>query len=174
MRTWIVGSLALVLTLGVLPAQAVEPLRLYDDFQGTQLDPAKWAGDQTAAILSEGVPAGGLLDAVREVVLGRLRLGARHYGSAGNDNGTQTGRFRLSFFHPQPVTAIDATLLVTRAEAIGCASNPGVRARARVRLSGFFFNTGSSPASLPSNLNDVLAFVSVQRLSVLRDLAGRC
>jgi hypothetical protein len=151
--------------VGVLPAQAVEPLGLYDDFHGTQLDPAKWAGDQTAAVFSEGLPAGGLLDAVREVVLGRLRLGARHYGSPGNDNGAQTGRFRLSFFHPQPVTAIDATLLVTRAEAVGCASNPGVRARTRARLSGFFFNTGSAPASPPSNSNDVLAFVSVQRLS---------
>jgi hypothetical protein len=45
MRTLMVGSLALVLTVGVLPVQAVEPLALYDDFHGTQLDPAKWAGD---------------------------------------------------------------------------------------------------------------------------------
>jgi hypothetical protein len=165
MRTWIVGGLALVLTVGVLPAQAVEPLGLYDDFHGTQLDPAKWAGDQSAAITISSLPVGGLLDAVREVLFGRLRLGARYYGSPSLDTGAPSGRLRLSFTKPAPVTAIDATLLVTRAEAVGCASNQEFAARAQARLSGFFFNTTTPPTPIVGNTNDVFAFVRVQRWS---------
>jgi hypothetical protein len=68
----------------------------------------------------------------------------------------------LSFTKPAPVTAIEATLLVTRAEAVGCASNPGIPARAQARLSGYFFNTTTPTLG---NTNDVFAFVRVQRWS---------
>jgi hypothetical protein len=156
MRTWIVGSLALVLTIGILPAQAIEPLALYDDFHGTRLDPPKWVADQ-----SEGLPLFGLQDAVREVILGRLRLGANSYA---NPTRSISPRWRAVFTASPRVTAIDATLMVTRAEAVGCASNTAAVTQANARLSGFFFNTAPTGPTAGS-LNDVLAFVRVERWS---------
>ena len=149
MRTWIVGSLALVLTIGILPAQAVEPLALYDDFHGTQLDPAKWVGEQ-------GLP---LLDTAREVVSNRLHLSARSYGSPS----VSSPRWRVAFIQSSAVTAIEATLQVTGAEAVGCDGN-AEPARAQARLSGYFFNA-SPTGSSNGRTDDVFAFVRVQRFS---------
>ena len=162
MRIWIVGGLALVLMFGVLPAQAVEPLVLYDDFHGTQLDPAKWVGDQYSALVDPaGIPVGGFLDMARELFFGRLRLAARYFGYP-FDQFSVPGRLRLSFIKPAVVTAIDATLVVTRAEAVACTSNPDFPARAAARLSGFFFNT---TGATNENTDDVMAYIRVQRQS---------
>lgn len=145
--------------LGSVSAQAVEPLALYDDFSGPSIDGSKWFGIQSGA----------LLDVAREIQGKRLHLAAKSLGISSFPGQTSGSRVRLAFANPDAVEAIRATVEVRKVEATGCPtdldpnSNP---TRARMRLSGFFFNDGTNTG------RDLLALVVIERLSNSTDPEG--
>lgn len=168
--------LALLLVAAGLPAQAQEPLVLYDDFNARNIDSAKWLG---SAVDFTGA------EAVREIVPvnppdqteRQLHLAYRSLGRPTSNAGTERSGLRLNFVDPNPITAIKATIQVGEAEAVGCGANPGVTL-ATARLLGTFFNTG--PAAIPgSGVNDVFAQIRIERSSSapglpVRGRAFRC
>ncbi len=162
-----VGVLVLILAVGVLPAQALEPLALYDDFNTPRLNPTKWTGSEDGTnyfTLPYGRNGGGLLETIREIHGNRLHLSARYSASPFSDIGLGFGgRLRLAFTNPSLVTAIEATLHVRAVEAIGCPTHPGDLSRAQARVGGYFFNTQGPPYN--GNLNDVFATVRLLRSS---------
>jgi hypothetical protein len=142
------------------PAHAVEPLRLYDDFNNPVLNPRKWFG-------SELGEAG--LDIVREAIRGKLRMAAVAYGDPTTDSGKRQERLRLNFTHPNSVSAIAAVARVVKARIHGCAANPRPTV-AETRIGGVFFNSGVPTEG--SRLNDVAAFIEVERISEADGSAG--
>jgi len=147
--------------LAGVSAQAVEPMALYDDFNAKSIDADKWLGQQSGQ-------SGQLLDVAREIHGNRLRLAARTLGNMSSSGGV-SGRLRLAFPNPDAVTAIEATLEVRKVEATSC---PSTFTRAAVRLSGFFFNTGTSTPALGNGTNDVLASVQIERFANSTDPEG--
>jgi hypothetical protein len=149
---WLAGNVL----FGVLycaPAQAVEPLKLYDDFNSALIDPNKWFG-------SELGEAG--LDLVREAVRGKLRMATAAYGNTTSDTGRRQERVRLNFSRPNEVSEIVATVRILKARIQGCAANPDPTI-VETRIGGSFFN--ASVPTLGSHLNDVAAFIEVERIS---------
>lgn len=161
MKVALSSCAGLLMILAGVPVQAVEPLALYDDFNAKSIDASKWSGEQS----------GRLLEVAREIHGNRLRLAARAFGSPSPIPGEFSSRFRLPFTNPAAVTAIEATVAVRKVEATGCPGNP-LPTRAQMRLSGFFFNTGTTPPPPDNGTNDVLAFVRIERFSDSADPEG--
>jgi hypothetical protein len=160
MKLFISCCLALVLILAGSPAEALEELVLYDDFQGTfveslrgkpidlnRWEPTGWEGDS--------------LDLVREIRKKKLRLLNNTY--AGKDTSV-----RVRFPDPKAVTAIMIKGKVKDLELIECAGDDRIRA---LRASGFFFNTGTIPSPVGSE-GDVLASIHVERRGDSSDPPG--
>jgi hypothetical protein len=135
--------------------QALEPFVSYDNFDTKFLDPDKWVGAESNIGLV-------ILESSREIDWGRLHLRNRIYGQTNSDSGWGVGGSRLYFAEGDKVTAIKATVQVNWVEAKGCSNNPSAT-QARVRLSGYFFNTDTPESG--SALNDVLAYIFIQRRS---------
>ena len=161
--------------LGSVSAQAVEPLALYDDFNGDSIDASKWSGQQSGLLLDVAREIRGegrlhLADVAREIPgERRLHLAAKALGIASFPGQTSGARVRLAFANSGAVEAIRAVVEVRKVEATGCPtdldpnSNP---TRARLRLSGFFFDDGT-------NTNrDLLAMVVIERRSDSTDPQG--
>jgi hypothetical protein len=137
------------------PVQALEPFVPYDNFNTIFLDPDKWTGAEN----NFGVV---VLESFREIDWGRLHFRNRIYSGTLSDSGWGVGGTRVYFAEGDKVTAIKARVQVNCVEVKSCASNP-MFTRAAVRLGGSFFNTGTpTPAS---GVNDVLAYISLQRQS---------
>jgi hypothetical protein len=151
-------SCFIVLLVGLLsfPVQALEPFVLYDDFTGRLIDVDKWFGSQnkTGGVVN--------LEDVRLISSGQLRVANCAYSDPNSDSGWNVGGTRLSFTEGDLVTAIKASVKVNRVSVTGCSTN-SFPTQARVRLSGFFFNTGvPTPGSA---VNDVMAYIDVERRS---------
>jgi hypothetical protein len=144
----------------ISPARAVEPLALYDNFNNSLIDPDKWFGAELGR-------AG--LDVVREAARRRLRMAIAAYGNTTSDSGRKQERLRLNFTRPEEVTEIAATLRILRARVQGCAANPDLTV-AETRIGGSFFNSGAPTPG--SHLNDVAAFIEVERTSQADGSAG--
>ena len=138
MKAILGGCVVLLIALAGIPAQALEPLVLYDHFNATRIDPKKWSGLETFA-----APRNPNAEALRLILGGSLWVHLTTYGHMNANRDAQQGRFGLVLAHPGPVTAMAAKVTVLSAEAEDCAANP-VLSRARVQLLGFFFNDGSS------------------------------
>lgn len=168
---WVV----LILIVSAIPSQAHEPLVLYDDFETEFLDEAKWFGRDS---LGSGMT---ILETVREIdrtqvyyrlnpwsdefpclTPGRLRLALRTYGNQASGGSVSSAYMRLHFSHPEDIRTIQATLEVQGVHATGCGSNPAPT-QSRVRIHGYFFNSGAFPPD--SGLNDVYAQINVRRRS---------
>jgi hypothetical protein len=141
------------------PVQALEPLVPYDNFNSIFLDPDKWTGTES----NIGVV---ILESFREIDWGRLHFRNRIYSTTLSDTGWGVGGTRVTFAEADKVTAIKARVQVNWVEVKGCATNP-MFTRAAVRLSGLFFNTGTPTPG--SGVNDVLAYISIQRQSDYTD-----
>jgi hypothetical protein len=137
------------LVFACFDARAAEPLALFDNFNKGLLNSSKWIGYER-----EGPAA---LEAVRQIENGRLHLFVRAYGVNGS---ISNGGTRLSLLSIKPINAIRATIMVKRTAAKDCQGS-GDTTRARARIAGYFFNTGS--ATPGSSLNDVFAWVGLER-----------
>jgi hypothetical protein len=138
MKATLGGCVVLLLVLAGIPAQALEPLVLYDDFNAKRIDPAKWSGTEGFAAARNPNA-----EAVRVILGGALRVLLTTYGDMSASSDAQHGRFGLALANPGPVTAMAAKVTVFTAGAEQCPDNPET-SRARAQLLGFFFNDGSS------------------------------
>ncbi len=136
-------------------AQSSQELSIYDNFNQQFLNPSKWATSSPCFTWS-------VLECVREIQNGRLRLAVRGYGATNSNQGTQYGESELHFINPTPIRTIAAELVVRRTSAQSCAANanPDEGGHAHSLLSGTFFNSGSGSPD-----DDVQAFLILDRFS---------
>jgi hypothetical protein len=137
----------------VYAQQPSTTLMLYDNFDERFLSPSKWSPYGACFTWS-------VLECVREIRDGRLRLAVRNYGVTTSNQGSQYGPSELHFVNPAPIKAIAAQLVVQRTTAVGCPTNTGEGSHAHALLSGTFFNSGSGIAG-----DDVQAFLILDRFS---------
>jgi hypothetical protein len=155
----------LLITLVVLticaPTRAVyaqEPswdLVLYDNFNQRFLDPTKWS-------TYPGCFTGSVLECVREIQDGRLRLAVRSYGATNTNEGVGYGPSELHFVDPAPIRSIATQLVVRRTNSLGCLANTTFlpNSHAHALLQGNFFNSGSG-----NQADDVQGLLIFDRMS---------
>jgi hypothetical protein len=114
-------------------AQGASPV--YDNFNQKFLDPTKWATSSPCFTWT-------VLECVREIQDGQLRLAVRGYGAVDSNQGSQYGESELHFIDPTPIRSIASQLVIRRTSALGCAANPE-GAHAHALIQGTFFNSGS-------------------------------
>jgi hypothetical protein len=108
---------------------------LYEDFNQKWLNPAKWQPMYPNCW-------GNVLECVREVRDGKLRLLVRNFGDTKSDSDIQFSESEVYFVDPNAVTSITADMNV-RFHGIGCATNDTDRTHTQVQLGGWFFNMGT-------------------------------
>src|ERR1700756_1492098 len=74
-------------------------LGAYDNFNRQFLDPTKWATSSPCFTWT-------VLDCVREIQNGRLRLAVRGYGATDSNQGGQYGESELHFIRPTTIKSI--------------------------------------------------------------------
>jgi hypothetical protein len=139
-----------------MPAYAVEPFALYDNFSAPTIDPVKWAG---AEFNGDGTEASRRID----TALGELRVTYRAFGDTTSNSGrTYSGQLLFLRKNPAAIMALQAQVAALAAQATPCAGNP---ATALTRAGGFhaaFFNTATPTPG--SAVNDVRALLFLSRL----------
>ena len=145
--------LAALAAAAVQPAQAVEPFKVYDTFNGPQIDLTRWVETER----------------VRSLRAGALNLMQRTLGSATADSGLSFVNFNENLVNANAVTALRAKVTVNALEVNACPSNPAI-AEARARIVGGFFNVGTPAPG--SQLGDAIGQVKVTRFSNSADPAG--
>ena len=162
MKPRMLQLLVFVLVLGTWGfAEALEPLKLYDNFEQAPINSDKWFGSQFEAPPRFG---GSFLELVRKTTQEEhhLRILSRSFSDTGFTGGTSLSLFRLGFKRPDTITTIRSRVQVRNVESTGCALNP-TPTLATAQIFGFFFNT---TATVPGNgTNDVIAGVQLQRRS---------
>jgi hypothetical protein len=138
MKAILSSCVVLLVVLAGMPAQALEPLVLYDDFNAKRIDPERWSGMEGFA-----APRNPNAEALRVLQGGVLWVKLTTYGNMSTNSDAQHGRFGLLLANPVQVTAMAAKVTVLSAEAEDCIANPAM-SRARAQLLGVFFNDGSS------------------------------
>jgi hypothetical protein len=116
-------------------AQVQSAAILYDDFSEKWLDPAKWKPINPNCW-------GNVLECVREIRDGRLRLAVRNFGDTNSDSGIQYDESEVYFADPNPIKSITADIR-TQFAGIGCLTNNTDATHTQVQIGGRFFNTGS-------------------------------
>ncbi len=157
--------LVLVVILAGTPVQALEPWVLYDNFNGTAIDPNKWQ--------QSGMDESSIFDVAREIRGNRLHLLNRTYGDIITipdplpepplNLGNKNTAVRLQFPDPNAVTAMKIVGTVTAFDLEGCGGNTD-RVRA-LRISGFFFNTYADGGHVElgsGNIDDVIASIHLE------------
>ena len=142
----------LLATSAVVQAQS---LRLYDDFNGSWLDPTKWATTptcSTTAFLDTARPIN-VLDCSRTIAASNLRLMVRAYGRSDSDWDQQFGPSELYFANPNAVRTINTTFTIKKSKSVGCPTNDA-DAVGQVMIGGTFFNAGIGDPS--DDVNAVL------------------
>lgn len=143
-----------ILTL-TLSKRGEAQLVLYDDLTSCQINPSKWSGAQNYDP--------DIRESVRRIVGENgdrhLRLLETAYSSTSDDVGGSGGGFGLNFARPDSVTETSFSVVVTRAEATGCRSNPSL-AVIDAEFRGSFFNTEVSPIN---QTGDVVADIDIER-----------
>jgi len=131
-------------------------LVLYDNFDATLINPAKWVGTYDDP---------GILETVRQIVAvpgvpkdKELHLMQRSYGVTTDDNGATGGLSGLSFPNPSAITAISFTLVANTIKVVGCKTNPGGETVAGPEFRGVFFNVDASPTGYD---HDVTAAIGI-------------
>lgn len=120
-------------------AQSSQELSLYDNFNQQFLNPNRWATSSPCFTWS-------VLECVREIQNGKLRLAVRGYGATNANQGTQYGESELHFINPTPIRTIATQLVVRRTSAQSCAANPNPDegGHAHSLLAGTFFTAGAA------------------------------
>ncbi len=159
MKIFFASAVMLFVVLASVPAHAAA-LSLYDDFNGSNLDPTKWVGSEDG---SQG------REAFRAIKSHHLRLGYIGYCDTDSDNSDCISNLALNFTDPDSVNAIQAVFSPLQGATVGCTTNPQP-SFAGIELFGFYFNVAAPTAG--SHVGDVRARIGVQRSSVSSDPAG--
>jgi hypothetical protein len=120
-------------------APVVNPLVLYDNFNGRWIEPAKWDNWIEPSLMRE---------AVRDLSPSyqgegnnrRLRIFQRAYSSTDNDQDTSWGWLGLQFPNGGSITEISFDVLVNSAAITACQSNQAL-GNVAAQFRGRFFNT---------------------------------
>ena len=129
---------------------------LYDDFNQKWLDPARW--DVTLFSSGACYYSTNVLECVREIQDGKLRLGVKNYGATDSNQGIQYGESKILF--KQPFVKVAADVVIRNISSRGCPSNP-TDSWATVQITGRFFNSGTGNVS-----EDVDADILIGRSSL--------
>jgi hypothetical protein len=160
-NSFVTCVMMLFVLLVSVPAPALEPLTLYDDFSSESLDPDKWVGSEVG---------GQGREAIRTIKQSSLRLGYVGYCDTAANSFDCESILQVNFTNPMAVTAIQALITPEQVRTTGCASNPLNPSFAAARLYGVFFNTGTPTPG--SHVNDVVARLQVGRSSDSTDPAS--
>ena len=118
---------------------------LYDNFHEKWLDPNRWyaglTGGSTPDYYEACYYSSNVLECIREIQAGHLRLEVRGYGETSSNQGDQYGEAKLIMSQPQGVKSLTADVVVVGASASDCPANPGSFSQAMMTAS--FFNSGS-------------------------------
>lgn len=150
MKTLTLLSAALLATTA---AQALEPLRPYDNFAAAPLDLARWIETER----------------VRVIRAGALQLAQRQPVTTLADNGLSFSGWNENLSDPAAVTGLRAKITVNAVDPAACAANPAP-GQSRARIVGSFFNVGTPVPG--SQVGDMLAQVRITRFSNSTDAAG--
>lgn len=169
MKAALISFLVMVAISAVIPGPASAQLALYDNFEASLLDPGRWFGAESAG------PGVDILESRRQIkiepifVFRGLNIFSRSYAATGSNTSRSSSSDRL-IFNDGSLKTIRATVLVKKFEATACATNTKSVTEPRVRIGGFFFNTGTS---VPGDAtNDIQAFIIVGKPSDATDLAA--
>ena len=145
-------SLTLMFMVALTPtswthvSQHTSALHLFDYFNQTFIDPAKWSSPWQC-----GSP---VTECDRDLQQNQLHLRVRAYGANNSDNGTQFGSSGLNLTSAT-VTDIATQVLIRNSSPQDCATNTAV-AHSQVLLFGAFFNGGGG-----TPVDDVQAFLQL-------------
>jgi hypothetical protein len=153
MRSTLLALAFPVMLAAAMPAQALEPFRIYDRFTDRTLDSARWLDGEK----------------IRAIRGGEMQLMQRTWGLSTSDSLLTPTNWHSNLQTPQNFTALKARVTVSALETTSCPSNPAI-GDARARLIAGFFNAGTPTPG--SQLNDVIAQVRLIRLSNSTDPAG--
>ena len=137
------SSVAWAQSPAIPSSTTIKPLVLYDDFNGSRIDPNKW---------NDWMATFGTLESVRELSPpyqgqgnnGRLHMFQRAYSWTGNDDGIEYGWIGLFFAkNPAAINELSFTVAVNGATATDCQSNPSASSSVWVGFVGRFFNYGA-------------------------------
>jgi hypothetical protein len=159
MRIRLLGLLFSFVLLGffISPGIGRAQLVLYDDFNAAPpvIKPDKWHGTEAA-----GTATAPTTETIRKIVGKKLQLSLVFYGNDTQDTvGPSGGLQRLRFNDPSSITAIQAKVVVQKAEAQGCVANSDT-AKARAQITGRFFNDGTGSGT--DETGDVFATIEMQ------------
>jgi hypothetical protein len=159
MKHKLILVLLLALSLVCVVQAQSGSLRLYDNFKGPWLDPAKWAAIPTCSATQfiNTAESINLVDCIRAIEANKLRLMVKAYGHADSDTDRQFGPSELYFANPNAVSTINVTFRISQSETAGCPSN-STDSISQVLIGGIFFNSGTGDP-----LDDVNVFLIVQR-----------
>jgi hypothetical protein len=124
------GLIALFV-LAAIPAQAIEPFVLLDNFSGDRINEDIWNGSRR--------PESDVLDVARGVKSGKLRLLSRSYADAPLPGDSNQTSVRLFLNDSEPVSQMAARFRVDAADISGYADG-AVASQIRGELSGYFFH----------------------------------
>ena len=141
-------------------AVALEPLALYDNFQGKTLDPVKWFGGQSTDSGMVTLETSRLMKNETVLKSKALSLSNRSYASTGSDSDHSTAATRIFFSNGSNIKTIEATVLVKKIQVPECNTNT-YATDVRARIGGAFFNTGTPTSG--NSTNDVWGQITVGR-----------
>jgi len=159
-----VQSMVLSLTLAFLALTwsnaAVTPLVLYDNFQSTHIDPAKWVGEPASLPNATDKDRREVkIELVGEDDSRRLHISQTAYSSIADNNGDGGVGFGLGFANPSMVKSVSFTLAVGT-EEVGCGADDPAWAGA-----GFFGDYFNPSGAQDGQTGDIVASIGVGRLS---------
>jgi hypothetical protein len=144
---------------------------LYDDFNHRWLDPAKWGASPdsgTTDYKEACYYSTNVLECVREIQNGRLRLAVKSYGARDSNEGTQYGESKIIF--TQPFVSLTADVVVRSTGSVGCSANT-TDSWAQAMFTGRFFNSGSGDPNDDVDAHITFANASLANPGVL-DVEG--
>lgn len=142
----------LCLSLLAVAQEPSAPMVPYDNFNRQFLDPNKWGTSSPCFTWT-------VLECVREIQNGQLRLAVRGYGTTNSNASNQYGESELQFNNPSRIRSIATQLIVRHTSAASCPASADFNSGTQALVKGNFFNSGSgNPA------DDVEAFVLLNRL----------
>lgn len=146
MKHLTINVLVLGFALGIAaPAQSVERLVVYDNFDGPGINPDLWVARRIEPTV---------LDVAREVTKGgKLRLFARGYGDTSSTGGRNVQTLRLWFKGSNNLTSMESWARVKSVSALGCLEDTGTSSLISYRLSGYWFKSRFTPED-PDNPDD--------------------
>jgi hypothetical protein len=148
------------------PAQVAPGAIPYDDFNRKWLDPGKWYA------MDPGYPdyfeacyfSTNVLECVREIQDGKLRLAVKSYGATDSNDGGQYGESKLMF--AKPFMSMTADVLVKSTSSSSCPAS-GAASWAEAMYTARFFNTGSGDTNDDVDAHITFAHASTDNAGLL-------